>query len=84
MEAMNIVFDGAEFDRLVHDGSLQQASTVTVAVKNGATVSGLPGVVIAFDVGLPDGTVKRAQATVTLRQLRLLLKAIDARYEGHH
>lgn len=80
MEAITIVFDAAEFDRLVHDQSLPQSSTVTVAVKGKATESGNPGAVIAFDVKLPDGTARRAQATVTLRGLKRALECINFRY----
>lgn len=80
MEPINIVFDGSEFDRLVHDQSLPQSSTITLAVKDKATVTGNPGVVIAFDVALPDGNVRRAQATTTLRGLKRILEMINFRY----
>lgn len=80
MEAVNVVFEDAAFDRLVHDGSLPQASTVTVAVKHKATMSGLPGTVFAFDVQLPDGSVRRAQATLTLKQMRFVLKLLVEKY----
>lgn len=83
MEAVNIVFNDETFDRLVHE-ALPQASTVTFAVKESATVSGRAGVVVAFDVQLPDGTMRRAQATLTLRSLQTVLGGIVQRYDGAH
>lgn len=80
MEQINIIFEDAEFDKLVHENSLPYIpGTCTIAVKDKATVTKNPGAVIAFRVEV-DGKVKTAQATVTLRQLKRALEMIQFRY----
>ena len=69
MESIRVVLNNdATYDALVH-GGLKQASAITVCSKRDATVGGKPGVVIAFDVRLPDGTIRQVQATTTLALL---------------
>lgn len=76
--------DGA-FDELVHKGlgakgSLPQGSDMTLATTDNGTQEGRAIAVIAFDVQLPDGSVRTAQATVTVRQLTMALAALRGRY----
>jgi hypothetical protein len=78
---MTIVFDDHRFDELV-DGasSLPRTSSVTVAVKEVATSNGRPGAVIAFDVTLPDGRVRKAAARLSARHWLYLADALRSRY----
>lgn len=80
MEQLSLILGQDEtFDKLVH-GGLPQCSSVTIATKDCATANGMPGAVIAFDVKLPDGTVKQVQATMTLRLLTGFYTAVRGRY----
>lgn len=67
------------FDRIVK-GGLPQASGVTLCTKDDGTKAHMPVVAIAFNVRLPDGTFKVAQATMTLRQLVGFYSAMRGRY----
>lgn len=84
-----ILGQDSEFDQLVHGaGALPQAGDVTIATKDAATQQQRPGAVISFDVQLPDGSVKRAQAVITVRELVGFYSAMRGRYgpggsEGH-
>lgn len=77
--------DAAVFDQLVHHGldskaALPQASVVHVATKDAALQSGRAGAVMAFHVQMPDGTLRTAQATVTVRHLTTWLAMLRGRY----
>jgi hypothetical protein len=67
-----------EFDRLVHCGTAQ-ASHIQIATKDAATVSGKPGVVIAFDVEIGGKRVP-VQATTTLNCLATAFYGLRGRY----
>lgn len=80
MEHISINLDDASmYDELVHAG-LPQVSDITVVTKDKGTAKGAPAVVIAFNVQLPDGSVRRAQATTTVRLLQSVAAATAARH----
>lgn len=75
------------FDQLVHGirdpripPVLAQASAVTIATKDGATVSKKPGAVIAFEVEVPGMGKRMVQATVTVALLATMAAALRGRY----
>ncbi len=86
MDQLNIVLgDDATFDRIVHRGigdaaAIAQASIVTIATKDKVTISGRAGAVIGFHVQMPDGSLRTAQATVSVRHLTTVLAALRGRY----
>jgi hypothetical protein len=82
MDLLHILMEQPkDYDRLVHaPGGLPQASPVVIATKSDCEQDGLPGAVISFEVMLPDGTHARAQATVTVRLLQFMGRALLARY----
>lgn len=63
-----------------HGNPLSQASPVTFVTKDEATVGKKPGVVISFDVVLPDGKVGKVQAVLTVALLNGALSALRGRY----
>lgn len=82
MEHVSIQLSKPElFDSLVH-GGLPQASAMQVVTKDKGTDQGNPIVVIAFDVQMPDGTVRQVQATTTVRLFQQAAAATIGRY-GH-
>lgn len=79
MEIATIDFDDKRFDQVVHNG-LTEGGDVEVIVKDRATRDGCPGVAITFTVGLPDGSVARAQCVMTGRQMIAIGDAIRGRF----
>lgn len=80
MEAITLKLSNeAAYDELVQD-SLQQAGGITIATKDRGTDQGNPVAVIAFDLQLPDGTIRRAQATTTVRLLQMALGGLRGRH----
>ena len=68
----------AIYDDLVHHGA-KQASEVTICTKDVATESGRAGAVIGF-LAEHNGELVRVQATVTVRNLLIVLAALQGRY----
>lgn len=90
MESLRLILgQAAEFDKLVHSpGGLPQASEITIATKDDGTTNGRPIAVVSFNVQMPDGSVRRAQAVATVRLLVGFYSAMKGRYgpggpEGH-
>lgn len=81
MESIELRLGRSEiFDQLVHGGSLPECGNVVIATKDKGTDQGNPIVVIAFDVQLPDGSVRKAQTVTTVRLLQMTLAALRGRY----
>lgn len=83
MENLKIALGVDEaFDELVHaPGHLADVeNSVRIATKDDATITGKPGVVIAFDVRMPDGSFARAQTVITVALLATVFSALRGRY----
>jgi hypothetical protein len=78
MEEITIKFSDVEFDAILREGS-EQASPVTIAVKDKATEGGNPGAVICFETVI-NGHRHLVQATTTVRLLVRNLELLRARY----
>ena len=78
-----MVFPGcdADFDRLVHDGTLPDSGDLQVASKNHAPRDGNAAVVLAFTVELEDGSPQRVQTVTTLAALKLAVDCCVAAAE---
>lgn len=74
-EHVQVLLQDRDFDRLVHSG-LPEGGDLTIAVKERATKEGRAGVVVAFSVRLPDGSIGHAQAVTTLRNFLTAAAAI--------
>jgi len=87
-ESLTIILGkDSAFDSLVHGIKdprippvLSQASAVTIATKDGATVGKKPGAVIAFEVHIPGMGNRMVQATVTVALLATMAAALKGRY----
>lgn len=71
-----------EFDKAVHEG-LPEGGDIRIVVKEGAMVSGAHGIVITWTVQLPDGEIKTAQATTSLRTFAAAAQLLRARYPDY-
>jgi len=80
MEPITLLIDKpAEFDVAVNgDGALPQAGHIQIITKPGATGKGRSAVCLTFDVELPDGSIRRAQAVTTLLNLATMAGALKA------
>lgn len=78
---MQVLFDDAEFDRIVH-GSLPHCGEehFALVVKDNATVGGAPAVCITFVSETAVGP-KRVQMVVTARNLIQALSVLVGKYE---
>lgn len=87
-ESLTIILGKNEaFDSLVHGikdpripPTIPQASAVTIATKDHATMNGKPGAVIAFEVNVPGMGNRMVQATVTVALLATMAAALRGRY----
>jgi hypothetical protein len=80
MNNLNITFDDAEFDRIVHgENTLRDDGQFRVVVKDNGTVQGNAIAVITFGVEV-DGKIMRAQTVTTVKLLKGLLAILDGRY----
>ena len=78
---MQLIFDGQEFDRVVH-GSLPCGSENDAAIvcKDEATQNGKPCVCITFIAGTPSDGPRRVQLVITARTLLTLAAGIAGKY----
>lgn len=75
MESVRMLFNDADFDRIVHDG-LPEGCDLTIATKEHATANGKAAVVISWTVSLPDGSIRSVQAVTTLGMMLTILGGI--------
>lgn len=82
MDAVDIKLnDEAAFDEAVcGKDSLPSGSDLQIITKDVATTGGNPGLVFTFTVRLPDGSLARAQATMTYGNFQTLAAALRGRY----
>jgi len=78
MEHVKISIDADLYDEVVQGGP-PECGDLELVIKEGATVSGAPGVAITFTVQFPDGRC-RVQAVTTLRALLGGISALADRY----
>lgn len=86
MEVLQVLLNQPdEFDRAVHGDdrvpALPEGGDLALITKDQATVNGAAGAVLTFTVEL-DGKLRRAQTVVTVKNLMLALRILEARYEG--
>lgn len=86
MEALKLQFDdgtGKDFDAVVHSTkALPSGHLLSITTKDdGGAPDHPPLVVISFDVQLPDGTLRTAQFTTTVKLMRGALSGISGRYD---
>lgn len=71
MESLAVKIDDKTFDEMVHgtvnSPTLPECGDLKFAVKKHATVEGRPAIVIGWTAKLPDGSLRKVQATTTLR-----------------
>lgn len=88
MEMVKISLDDAKFDAAVHgtEGppSLSESGDLAIYVKKNATKQGNAMAVVTFTVQLPDGTMRRAQATTTTTNLINTLSVLKGWKDGGH
>lgn len=81
MEHFAISINPEAFDAAVHGTpqlrSLQEGGDLAILVKPQATIGGRAAAVITFTVQMPDGSIARAQAVTTLRNLRNALSVVE-------
>jgi len=81
MESIAVSFDNELFDKLVHCDT-PEAGDLQIAVKEGALVSGRPGLVIAFTC-FPNRDVNKptpVQAVTTVKCLLAAARMLVAKY----
>jgi hypothetical protein len=78
MEQIDIRFDDALFDELVHSG-LPECGDLTAVVKDRATEEGKAAVVFAFTAVLPSGERVQVQAVTTGALVEGLAAALAGR-----
>jgi hypothetical protein len=81
METFGMELSAEKFDEAVHgpkegQPSLRQAGPINVYVKPNGTHGGRAVAVITFLARLPDGTIRRVQATTTAALLEAAAHAI--------
>lgn len=81
MEAVRILLQDRDFDRIVHTG-LPEAGDLAFALKRRGTTCGKAVVAIGFTVQLPDGTTKPVQAVTTLANFTTAARALQAASTG--
>lgn len=70
------------FDLVVHGpASLPHADQLLIVTKDNGTESGRAIAALTFEVQLPDGSMRRAQYTTTIRLLKTALQILDGRYD---
>lgn len=83
MEMLILSFDPDRFDAVVKgEDSLPEGRDMEIVIKPRATVNGYPMVAVTFTVQLPDGSLRRAQATTTLRAFEAVFSAIGGAREA--
>lgn len=88
MEMVTIALDDAKFDAAVHgtEGppSLSESGDLAIYVKKNATKGGNAMAVVTFTVKLPDGKMRRTQATTTATNLINALAVLKGWKDGGH
>lgn len=76
MESIELCLsDAPQFDALLECG-LPEGGDLKIITKEDGLNEGLSAAMITFSVQLPDGNVERAQAVVSIRELRTVLREI--------
>lgn len=80
MSSIGLVLgDGDAFDKCIDEG-LPEGCDLSIVTKDVATEGGNPAACITFTVETQDGSVQRAQAVVTVKNLINALHAVMGRY----
>ena len=81
MEALSVKIDAKTFDEMVHgtvnSPTLPECADLKIAVKENATQEGAAAIVIGWTAKLPDGSLRKVQATTTLRAFLMAVEFLQ-------